>query len=149
MATGNYYPPVGFHFKVEFLGLPGVTQQENLFQEVGGLSVDIQTEDVKSGGENRFTYKLPTRAQYPNLVLKRGLLVDSAVISYLNDAVNTMEVTPITVHISLLNAAHEPLQTYSCINAYPLKWSLDNFNAGESKVVVESMEWYYQYFKIL
>lgn len=149
MAVEKYYPPVGFHFKVEFLGIPGVTDQDNRFQEVGGLSVDIQTEDIKSGGENRFTYKLPTRAGYPNLTLKRGLLVDSAVIGFITDAINTMEVTPITIQVTLLNENHEPLQAYSCVNAYPLKWSLDNFNANDSKIVVESMEWYYQYFKIL
>lgn len=149
MAVGKYYPPVGFHFLVEFQGLPGVTDQDNRFQEVGGLSVDIQTEDIKSGGENRFTYKLPTRASYPNLTLKRGLLVDSAVINFVTDALNTMEVEPITLQVSLLNEEHKILQAYSCVNAYPLKWSLDNFNANDSKVVVESMEWYYQYFKIL
>jgi phage tail-like protein len=134
---------------VEFLGLAGVTAQDNYFQEVGGLSVDVTTEDVKSGGENRFTYKLPTRAQYPNLTLKRGLLVDSAAIAYMENTVTRLEVVPITLQVTLLNEKAEPLQSYNCVNAYPVKWSLDNFNANESKVVVESMEWYYQYFKIL
>ncbi|MEO0628009.1 MAG: phage tail protein [Bacteroidota bacterium] len=149
MATGSYYPPVGFYFKVEFLGLAGVVEQDMYFQEVGGLSVDLTTEDLKAGGENRFTYKLPSRAQYPNLTLKRGLLIGSAVLDYIEETMTTMEVTPITLQVSLLNEEAQPLKSFSCVNAYPLKWSVDNFNAEESKVVVESMEWYYQYYKIL
>lgn len=149
MAVDKYYPPVGFHFRVEFQGVPGISDQDIRFQEVSGLSVEIETEAVKSGGENRFTFKLPTRSSYSNAVLKRGLIVDSALINWINDAVTTLEVEPITLVITLLNEAHEPLQTYNCVNAYPLKWSVADFNAQDSKVVVETMEWYYQYFKIL
>jgi len=32
----NYYPPVGFHFKVELLGLPP-GDRDARFSEVGGL----------------------------------------------------------------------------------------------------------------
>lgn len=149
MAVGKYYPPVGFHFRVEFQGINGVTTQDAFFQEVSGLSVDIENETVRSGGENRFSFKLPTRANYQNLVLKRGLLVGSAVINWVRDAVDTMEVEPISVLVQLLNEQHEPLQTYQCINAWPQKWSVADFNAQESRVVVETMELVYQYFTIL
>ena len=70
----SYYPPVGFHFKVEVLGLPP-NDNDVRFTEVGGLSVELGTEEVAEGGENRFVQKYPTRAKYPELVLKRGLLL--------------------------------------------------------------------------
>jgi len=143
------YPPVGFHFKVEFQGIPGLQQQDGFFQEVTGLSRELETESVKSGGENRFTFKLPTRAQYPNLVLKRGLLLDSALLNWVNDAIYNLDIKPATVLITLLNEKHEPLQTYQCVNAWPQKWSVADFNAQESRIMVETMELFYQYFTIL
>ena len=53
MAT--YYPPAGFHFKIEFVGVSGAdSDTEQRFQEVSGLSVEIETEELREGGENRF-----------------------------------------------------------------------------------------------
>lgn len=143
------YPPVGFHFKVEFQGIPGLQPQDGHFQEVTGLSRELESESVKSGGENRFTYKLPTRAQYPNLVLKRGLLLDSGLLNWVNDAIYNLDIKPATVLVTLLNEKHEPLQTYQCVNAWPIKWSVADFNAQESRIMVETMELFYQYFTII
>lgn len=148
MAT-MYYPPVGFHFRVEFQGIPGVQNLDGLFQEVTGLSRELESEPIKSGGENRFTYKLPTRAQYPNLVLKRGLLIDSGLITWVNDAIYNLDIKPATVLVTLLNEKHEPLQTYQCVNAWPQKWSVADFNAQESRILIETMELFYQYFTII
>jgi phage tail-like protein len=145
----TFYPPVGFHFRVEFQGIPGIKQQDALFQEVTGLSRELETEAVKAGGENRFSFKLPSRAQYPNLVLKRGLLLDSGLLSWANDAIYNLDIKPATVLVTLLNEKHEPLQTYQCINAWPQKWSVADFNAQESRILVESMELFYQYFTII
>ncbi len=144
-----YYPPVGFHFKVEFQGIPGLKSQDAFFQEVTGLSRELEVETIKSGGENRFSYKLPTRGQYPNLVLKRGLFLDSGILGWVNDAIVNLDISPATVLVTLLNEKHQPLQTYQCVNAWPQKWSVDAFNAQESKIVVETMELVYQYFTII
>src|SRR5262245_60281327 len=73
-AMAGYYPPVGFHFRVDVLGLPP-NEHDNRFTDVSGLSVELSGEEVAEGGENRFVQKYPTRAKYPELVLKRGLLV--------------------------------------------------------------------------
>lgn len=143
----SFYPPVGFHFKVEFQGI-GADPIDTYFQEVSGLSFDIEKEAVKSGGQNRFTYQLPTRANYSNLVLKRGLLTNSKLIDWVNDTVETMEVTLATILVTLLNENHQPLITYNCVNAWPQKWSVSDFNAQESKLVVETLEIVYQYYKI-
>lgn len=149
MATASYYPPVGFHFRVEFQGIPDFNQRDTYFQEVTGLSRDLATEEVKSAGENRFTQKLPTRAQYPNLVLKRGLFTDSSIQKWVDDAMLHLDIVPITVLVMLLNEQSKPLQTYKCVNAWPQKWSIADLNAQESRIVVETMELVYQYFTII
>ncbi|MCF6331935.1 MAG: phage tail protein [Draconibacterium sp.] len=140
----NYYPPLGFHFKVEFANLNGEFQ----FQSVSGLSVEIETEEISEGGENRFKHILPVKTKYPKLVLKRGLLVDSALIKWCREAVEDFNITPTDITISLLNEEHEPLMTWNVVHAFPVKWATADFNAEESKIIIETIELAYNYFKI-
>ena len=41
MAIATYYPPVSFHFRVEFQDIPGIKTQDAFFQEVTGLSREL------------------------------------------------------------------------------------------------------------
>ena len=148
MAT--YYPPAGFHFKVEFQDLENKIQiSDYQFQSVSGLSVDLETEEIAEGGENRFKHKIPVRTKYPNLVLKRGLLIDSDLIDWCRDAIENFEIKPINLTVMLLNEKHEALLTWSVTHAYPVKWMVEEFNAEENKLVIESLELTYNYFKTL
>ena len=144
----NYYPPVGFHFKVNFDGV-SKNNEDYRFQSVSGLSVDIETEDYAEGGENRFKHKLPVKTKFPNLVLKRGMLLDSEVIAWCQDAIENFVFKPANITIDLLDEEHSPLKTWNIVNAYPVKWSVEDFNAQESKLVIESIELVYNYFTIL
>ncbi|MDW8850076.1 phage tail protein [Flavobacterium sp. MMLR14_040] len=144
----NYYPPVGFHFLVEFEGL-GSQAKDHQFQSVSGLSVDIETEEIAEGGENRFKHKLPVKTKYPNLSLKRGMLIDSAVIDWCRDAIENFSFKPVNLTIKLLNEEHQPLISWNVVHAYPVKWAVEDFNAQESKLVVESFELTYNYFTLL
>jgi phage tail-like protein len=144
----NFYPPVGFHFVVEFEGL-GSKEKDHQFQSVSGLSVDIETEEIAEGGENRFKHKLPVKTKYPNLTLKRGMLIDSAVINWCKDAIESFSFQPVNLTIKLLNEEHQPLISWNVVHAYPVKWSVEDFNAEESKLVVENFELTYNYFTLI
>lgn len=141
-----YYPPVGFLFKVEFIGLDGVTENDVRFQSVAGITMDIGTEDLHEGGENRFVHKLPQSAKYPNLVLKRGMLTNSGLIKWFEDAVQNFNFKPITVQVSLMNEKIEPLVNWKFVNAYPVKWEISSLDSSKNEVVVDSIEIAYQYF---
>jgi phage tail-like protein len=141
----NYYPPLGFHFLVEFAN----QSDEYQFQSVSGLSVDLETEEIKEGGENRFKYKLPVRAKYPNLILKRGLLVNSGLIDWCNAATEGFDFKPTDIIIKLLNEENQPLVSWNIVQAYPVKWSIGEFAAEESKIVIETLELTYYYFKTI
>ena len=145
-AAGGYYPPVGFHFRVEFLGIGN--DNDSRFQSVSGLTVEFDVENVKEGGENRFEHKLPGRAKYPDLALKRGLLKDSSVITWCLDAVRNRSFAPATIKVSLLDEEHQPLVTWKVYNAWPRKWTVSDFNATENAIVVESMELSYSHFDV-
>jgi phage tail-like protein len=141
------YPPLGFYFRVDFQ--LGGADAEAMFQEVNGFTSELLTEDVRQGGENRYTQVLPTRAKYSDLVLKRGLITNSAIVRWCRDAIENLNIQPVTVIVTLLNEKNTPLQSYNVINAWPKKWSVSDFNAQESKIVVETMELSYQYFRML
>src|SRR3954469_6817444 len=98
----SYYPPPGFHFKVEVPDLPS-NDDDVRFTEVAGLSEEMGTEEVAEGGEKRFIQKFPTRAKYPELVLKRGLLVNSEVTTWIRRCIEDFEIQPKTIFIKLLN----------------------------------------------
>lgn len=143
----NYYPPVGFHFKVEVLDLPP-NAHDVRFTEVSGLSVELGTEEIAEGGENRFLQKFPTRAKYPELVLKRGLLVNSEIVKWIRDCIEDLNIQPKNIDIKLLNEKHEPMLTWHVINAYPTKWAVSDLNASNNAVVIESLQFFYQYFRV-
>jgi phage tail-like protein len=142
------YPPVSFHFKVEFTGL--TSQEVDVqFQSVAGLSVDIETEEFAEGGENRFKHKFPVRTKFPNLVLTRGLVTNSELIDWCRDAIEGFIFDPIDLTVKLLNEEHEPLVTWNVVHAYPVKWKVSDLNAEENKIAIETIELAYNYFTLL
>lgn len=142
-----YYPPVGFHFSVQFAFSDST--DDIRFQSVSGLSVEYETEKVIEGGENRFIHELPVRTQYSTLVLKRGFLIDSPVYDWCVDAFENRNFEPSDLQVILLNEEHEPLKTWSVVRAWPKKWSVSDFNAEENSLVIETLELSYRYFKIM
>ena len=142
-----FYPPVGFHFRVEFHGLEKELVDVR-FQTAVGLTVDMQTQSIKEGGEHRFEHVLPIRTKYSNLVLKRGLTVDSKLIKWCRDAFDSLLIYPKNVDVFLLNEEHEPLMTWNLIRAWPKKWSVSDFNAEKGALVIETLELQYQYFTV-
>ncbi len=142
-----YYPPTGFHFRVEF-GLDDIGDNDHRFREVAGLAMELEEETYNEGGELRFVHKLPVRARYPDLVLKRGLLIDSVVREWIEEAIYNFDIQPTTVWVTLLNEEHEPLMTYAFVNAWPKKWNISDLNAETGSILIESLELGYQYFKV-
>ncbi len=141
-------PPVGFHFLVAFELLPPLPNDFR-FQEVKGLTVDIETEDFKEGGENRFVHRLPKRAKYHQLTLKRGMLIGSSIVWWCRNAIENFVFEPVNITVTLLNEAHIPVAAWYIVNAYPVSWSVSDLNAEQSKIVVESIKLNYNYFKTL
>lgn len=134
-----------FHFSVIFLGLkPDV---DIGFQSISGLSATIETETIAEGGENRFKHQLPTGVTFQNLVLKRSLKISSSLTAWCEDAIENFIFDPIDILVILLNEEHLPLYSWKVINAYPVSWSVSDFNAEASELAIESLELKYQYYE--
>lgn len=139
------YPVTSFHFRVEFTGIDDLTDNDVRFQEVSGLGSEIGTEEVKEGGENRFTHKLPLPASYPNLVLKRGLMPRTGLVKWCRDAIENFDFKPVTLKVSLLNEEHQPIMSWNFVRAFPVKWEVSNLDATKNEVMVDTIELAYQY----
>ena len=140
----TYYPPVGFSFKVNIEGITGIN--EGSFQEVSGLSAKISPEGVKEGGENRFEHRFPQRPTYENLVLKRGMLIGSPLISWARNSFDLFEFKPKIVNLNLLDEKGAPISTWRFVNAYPIAIKVSDFKAQENAIVVETFELCFDYF---
>lgn len=140
-----YYPPAAFHFRVRF-ELTGETDLDTRFQEVSGLDRELEVVNLDEGGENRFSYRLPGRAKYTNLVLKRGMVTNSELVRWFKAAVDNLEIKPVGVTISLLDRDHQPVRSWKLVGAWPVKWSVSSLDAQKNGIVVDTIELAYRYY---
>ncbi|ASZ14963.1 glycerol acyltransferase [Chitinophaga sp. MD30] len=141
----DYYPPVGFYFKVMVQGFTG--DNEGSFQEVSGLSVKMTPLEVTEGGENRFVRRLPTPPKYENLMLKRGMLQGSPLISWAQDTFQLFKFTPKVVTVYLMSpGSTSPISVWQLVNAYPVALNVSPFKAEQNNLVIETLELTYDYF---
>lgn len=136
----TFLPPVAFYFKVVIGDSLG---SETSFQEVSGLSVEMETENVKEGGENTFTWELPKGIKHGTLDLKRGLLnSESALYQWCYETLERSfanPINPLPVQVMLMNADGVALNTWFFTNAFPVKWSASELNSTKNDIVVESV----------
>ena len=144
----NEYPPPSFHFRVDFYFDQEPHPVDIGFQEVTGLSVELETEQVVEGGENLYTHELPVRTRYQDLVLKRGLApAASVVFDWIKRSLEAPYLfEPVNLTVALLNEEHNPLARWNVINAYPKKWEVSAFNAEQSSIAIETLTLKYQLF---
>ena len=138
----NIYPPVNFYFNVKVVDI----SEETSFQEVSGLSVEIETEPVKEGGVNEYIHKLPKGIKYNNLVLKRGLVPLSPLMTWIKKAVEEFKFQPKMVIVSLLDVKGIAQVYWTFHNAYPVAVKVTDLNAQDGKVLIETLELSYNYF---
>lgn len=154
VREGMYDIPLGFHFKVEFSAGPngddlgiGKDSFDVRFQEVTGLNAELGTENFEEGGENRFSHRLPTRAKFNNLTLKRGMLIDTKLRKWFEDAIYQFDFKPLTVTVMLLNDGGEVISSWEFKSVWPVKWSVSDLKATENALVIETVELAYQFFE--
>ena len=130
----NRPDPVGeLRFKIE---LPGVDLGR--FRECTGLAAEIEVKDYNEGGVNDRVHKLPTRMKYPNLVLKRGVTYEDALLKWLYKT--QREAQRIAVTVSLMGPNGQPVRSWSFADAFPVKWTGPNLNASSNQVATETLE---------
>lgn len=138
------YFPAAFSFKVNVVGITGI--YEGSFQEVTGISAKVGVDPIKEGGENRFEHRLPNPVKYENLVLKRGMVLNSALILWAKSAIEYFNFVTSTVIVNLLDETGAPIASWSFNAAYPVALKVSDLKAQDNAIVIETLELSYSYF---
>lgn len=141
---------LGFRFVVIFLAGGVVPNPIDVrFQRVSGLSATVETTTVVEGGQNLYTQRLPRRVSYGNLVLERGFTSLSPLIIEFNVAMSLFKFATCNVMVTLLAEEGYPLSAWLFLKAYPVRWSTADLNAGEERVLIDTLELAYTRMQVL
>jgi phage tail-like protein len=123
-------------FTVQIVREPQVKVGE--FRECTGLSVEREILEYTEGGNNDFVHKLPGRVKFPNLVLKRGVTNQKALLEWFWNTRSAPTMAKLTV--TLVDPTGTKARTWAFENAYPVKWAAPNLNAGSDSAATETLE---------
>jgi phage tail-like protein len=144
--VSDEYQPSAFYFKVVFPAASGIT--DTSFKEVSGISKEIITEDIEEGGENGFVYKLPKGVKHEKLILKRGIAsMNSPLFVWCKSIIDGEFNVPFccfSIIVYLMDEQKLPIRAWEFTNAFPVKWSVDNFESMKNEVAIETIEFEYQ-----
>ena len=149
-------PPVSYNFKVTLA--PSTTTSSSMlvsaalasldsdaaFTQISGLGVQLNVNQVRSGGINNEVYHLPGGVNRGSLTLKRGLASFASPLMQwcLGTASGSNFIEPKTIVVMLQdkNPNYPPVMTWMLYNAIPVKWEIDELDAKKSDIVIESIE---------
>jgi phage tail-like protein len=138
--------PAAFYFTVSIGASSSGT--DSSFQEVSGIELDMEVDELREGGENRFMHQLPTGIKQKRLTLKRGAAATSSpLVSWCKSTLEgglSIPIRLLPVNVKLLDAKSNPLRSWSFSNAYPVRWEIDAFQSTKNEVVLETVELAYQ-----
>jgi phage tail-like protein len=128
-------PYLCFNFVVEIEGLAVAG-----FSEVSGLQIEIEVEAFREGGVNEYMHQIAGPAKYgSNLVLKRGITGDDTLWQWHQDVVHGI-IERKNGSVLLCDSAGQETWRWNFIDAYPVKWSGPEMNAGSAQIAIESVE---------
>ena len=116
------------------------------FTEISGLAVTMAVEEIVEGGNNESAVKLPGPLSWPNLVLKRGLTSDDAMLKWMlgysgeGFAATGRSATKRLATITLYTSRGKPARRWSVRDAMPVRWTGPQFAADGGALAVEELE---------
>jgi phage tail-like protein len=137
MAAENDDPFGSFNFHVEIDGESGI---KAYFNEVSGLKGDVEELEIKEGGVNDRTHKMPGRIMWGPVTLKRGIDNDRALFKWWSKIVgNEKGKVRKTVRIVMLDEDFSEVRSWTLKEAWPKSWEGPAFNSGGSEIAFESV----------
>jgi phage tail-like protein len=139
-ATGKD-PHLGFRFWIE-LGQIEVAG----FTECSGLKSEIETFEYMEGGLNSFTHKLPVRAKYSNITLKRhmdehgGDIYKTSELYTWYQKIVSGKFERKNISIIIYNSIGTEIQRWNLQNAFPCKWSGPDLSTQKGAIAIETVE---------
>jgi phage tail-like protein len=130
-------PPI-IHAKYFQVSIPVLTLNVGFFTQVSGFSAQVDVLEYPEGGINDYVHRLPSRIKQGNITLKRGVAKEASLLEWLQQSVVKVKQTDLSIKV--LDFEGKPLQTWSFRQAYPVKWTGSDLNAGGSEFLTQSLE---------
>ncbi|MHB2022177.1 MAG: phage tail protein [Mycobacteriales bacterium] len=133
-------PPTAGNFLLEIDGV-----QIGTFGEVSGLRLSVEVETVAEGGVNGYHHKLPGRMQWPDLVLRRGLVNSDALFAWVNKSSGEgfasagNKLVRSTGAVTVLDSNGARLRSWSFQQAFARSWIGPDLGAGAGEALVEEI----------
>jgi phage tail-like protein len=134
-------PPIASRFLLEVDNI-----EIGIFKEVRGLEVTVPTEEIKEGGQNGYTLKVPSRMSWPNIVFKRGLTQSDALFAWMAKtsgegfAGNGNKVTRSTGAITAITHTGDRLRSWNLNGVFPVRWKGPEFSIESRTPLEEELE---------
>jgi len=109
------------------------------YSECTGLESEIQIEDYRAGGQNDRVFRFPTRANYTNISLSRGIGFSEDLYLW-HEGFLKGEGKRKNGMIYLANETRVPIKCWTFENGIPVKWSGPSLNATSSTLAIEKLE---------
>lgn len=129
------YPVPVFHFQVKWGG------DRIGFSDVSGLNFTRDVIEYRDGSSPEYhPEKITGMEKFGNITLKRGIFEGDNQLFQWFSAVNLSKPDRRTLTIDLLNEEHEPILTYTLIDAFPCKFDGVAFKSTGTELAIESVE---------
>ncbi|MDP9093585.1 MAG: phage tail protein [Actinomycetota bacterium] len=134
-------PPIANRFLFEVDGV-----EIGVFKEVRGLEVTVPTEEIREGGQNGFSYKVPGRMVWPNIVFRRGLTQSDALFTWMTKssgegfagAQNKLKRS--TGAITAITHTGKRLRSWQLQGVFPVRWKGPDFSIDNKSALEEELE---------
>ncbi len=132
-----------FMFKVTLLPRDGTRLDVAGFSECNGLESTMALEEYAEGGVNDRVHRFPSRFQFANLVLRRGITLDPLLRAWHDDLLRG-RVVRYDGLVTLCNEAGEGVLRWKFEGGLPVKYTGPALNAATSAAAIESLEIAYE-----
>ena len=129
-------PYAGFNFLVQFQGIIS-----GAFNEVTGLNVEAAVIEYREGENPMTQRKLPGLLKYGNVTLKRGVVGNHELYSWIKKVIDgDIERQNVTVILQSELREEEGVVQWILKEAWPCKFMAPDLKAGADEVAIETLE---------
>lgn len=133
-----------FRFSVIIDGVTHAT-----FSEFVMPSFQVETMEIKEGGQNAYVHKLPVRVSVGNATLKHGLSRDLKLLNWYMDVLKgNIKAARRYVMVVMYDVNRTPIVSWGFRDAYPIKWSGPSLKADNNTIAIEEIEFVHQGFEV-
>jgi phage tail-like protein len=134
MAVPRNDPYIAFTYLIEISGI-----SVGGFSEVSGLDAEVEPISYRNGDEDFVARKLPGIKKYPNIVLKRGIIGQLDIFTWVQNTASG-SVDRREGAVILRDELRNEVMRWKFVRGWACKYSGPSLKADSSAVAIEAIE---------